>query len=160
SAGYFVNPAVTFGADIKTPLGTLTPSLRLRYTALLLDGYSESGSGDGLVVDARAVHEVDLRAQLALALTPIETEQGAAAATVRAGADIVHRQGDAISGKLMGADIGFASPGDGTRYGGFAALDLEIELTGGAVLRGSLEAGLDTASRHSVSAKAGISGAF
>src|SRR5690606_34355698 len=128
-AGYFLNPAVTVGADIETAHGTLTPSLRLRYTGLMLEGYAESGAGDSLAVDARAVHEVDLRAQLALALMPAETEQGVISSTLRAGADAVHRRGDTITGEMMGQSIAFASGGDGTRYRGFAALDLAVALT-------------------------------
>ena len=126
----------------------------------MLYGYTESGSGDGLVVAARAVHEVELRAQLALALTPAGTEQGVVSSTLRAGADIAHQHGDAVSGQLMGQDIAFASPGDGTRSRGFAALDLNLALTGGAALTGSIEAGLDTAGGYSALAQFGINGAF
>lgn len=75
-AGYFISPAVTIGADLEAGAGILTPSLRLRYTALSLDGYSESGAADAVVVDDRLVHELELRAQLALALTPRVTEDG------------------------------------------------------------------------------------
>jgi len=126
----------------------------------MLDGYTESGSDDGLAVDARVAHEVELRAQLALALTPVGAEQGAAATTVRGGADIAHRHGDAVTGQLTGQDIAFASPGGGTHYRGVAAVDLNLALTGGAALAGSLEAGLDTTGGYSALAHAGISGAF
>ena len=112
------------------------------------------------MVVARAVHELELRAQLALALTPAGTEQGVVSSALRAGADIIHRQGDTIAAELMGQDIAFASPGDGTRYRGFAALDLNLALTGGAALTGSIEAGLDTAGGYSALAQFGINGAF
>jgi hypothetical protein len=160
SAGYFLSPAVTVGADMETGLGTLTPSLRLRYAGLLLDGYAESGASDGLVVDARAVHELELRAQLALALMPRMTEDGALAGTLRAGLDVIHRQSGEITGELLGQDIGFDAGGDGTRYRSFAGLDFDYALLGGMNLFTSFEGGVDTAGGHSGAARGGIRGAF
>jgi hypothetical protein len=159
STGYFLSPAVTVGADLDTGPGVLTPSLRLRYTGLMLDGYAESGTNDGLVVDARMVHELELRAQLALALTPQATENGTVSTTLRAGADLIHRQAD-VTAALLGQDIAFASGGEGMRYRGFAAVEVDVALTGGMNLFGSLEGGLDTAGGYSGAAHAGISGAF
>jgi hypothetical protein len=125
----------------------------------MLDGYAESGANDNLVVDSRVVHELDLRAQLALALTPQGSESGGVAATLRGGADILYRQAD-ITAELLGQPIAFTSGGDGTRYRGFAALDLDLALTGGTSLFGNVELGLDTAGGYSAAAHAGISGTF
>ena len=158
--GYLFSPAVTVGTDMETGHGTLTPSLRLRYTGLMLDGYAESGASDSLVVDARTVHELELRAQLALALTPWVREDGMVSSTLRAGADVIHRQGDQAGAELLGQDIAFASGGDGTHYRGFAALELDYALNAGAGLFGSLEGGLDTTGGYSAAAQAGLRGAF
>ncbi|WP_395819657.1 autotransporter domain-containing protein [Devosia sp.] len=157
--GYFLNPAVTVGADLDTGDGTLTPSLRLRYTGLMLDGYAESGANDGLAVDARMVHELELRAQLALALTPSATEHGTVSTTVRAGADIIHRQAN-VSAELLGQDIAFTSGGEGMRYRGFAAAEFDVALKGGINLFGNLELGLDTAGGYSSAAQMGMRGNF
>ena len=159
-AGYFFSPAVTIGTELETGAGTLTPSLRLRYTGLMLDGYAESGADDAVVVDERLVHELELRAQLALALTPSEGEAGTLSAVLRAGADIVDRQSDTITGALLGQDIAFTSGEDGTAYRGFAALDLDLALSGGTSLFGNVELGLDNAGGYSATAHAGFSGAF
>ena len=158
-AGYFFSPAVTIGTDLETGAGILTPSLRLRYAGLMLDGYSESGD-DGVDIDARLVHELELRAQLALALTPSVSEDGTLSAVLRAGADVLHRQSDIITGTLLGQPIAFTSGDDGTGYRGFAGFDLDLALGGGTSLFGNVELGLDSTGGYSATAHAGIGGAF
>jgi len=158
-AGYFLSPAVTIGTDLETGAGILTPSLRLRYAGLMLDGYSESGAADALVIDDRAVHELELRAQLALALTPAVSEAGTLSAVLRAGAEVFRRQAD-ITGTLLGQTIAFTSGGEGTGYRGFAGLDLDVALSGGTSLFSKVELGLDSTGGYSASAHAGIGGAF
>lgn len=158
-SGYFLNPAVTIGHEFATQAGALTPSLRLRYTGLHLDGYGESGAS-GLIVDSRMVHELDLRAQLALALPPLETEAGILTTTLRVGADLIHRQSDTVSAQLLGQPISFAAGGDGTRLHSFAAAEVSYAFAGGAALFGNVETGFDTAGGYSATAQAGIRGAF
>lgn len=157
--GAFFNPAVTVGADLDTGNGILTPSLRLRYTALGLDGYADAGGGGGLAVDARTVHELEIRAQAAFALTPVVTEAGEVAWTLRAGADAIDRQGD-VSAELLGQDITFASAAAGTLYRGFAGLDLDYALPSGSNLFGNLELRLDDQLGRSATAQVGVGGAF
>lgn len=157
--GSFFNPAVTIGADLDTASGILTPSLRLRYTALKLDGYAETGSSDELVVDARTVHELEIRAQAALALTPVATEAGEASWTLRAGADAIDRRGD-VSAELLGQDVTFTSAAAGTLYRGFAGVDLDYALAGGDSLFGDLELRLDDQLGQSAAAHVGLTGAF
>lgn len=157
--GTFFNPAVTIGADLDTANGILTASLRLRYTALKLDGYAETGSSDELVVDARTVHELEIRAQAALALTPVATEAGEGSWTLRGGVDAIDRHGD-VSAELLGQNITFASAATGTLYRGFAGLDLDYALTGGDSLFGDLELRLDDQLGQSAAAHVGLSGAF
>ena len=157
--GVFFNPAVTIGADLDTANGILTPSLRLRYTALKLDGYAETGSSDELTVDARTVHELEIRAQAALALTPVATEAGEVSWTLRAGADAIDRRGD-VSAKLLGQDITFASAAAGTLYRGFAGADLDYALTGGGSVFSDLEVRVDDQLGQSAAAHVGLSGAF
>ena len=155
----FVSPAITVGGELATGVGVLTPSLRLRYTGLQLGGYSETGAS-GLVVDSRLVHELDLRAELALALDPVETEQGTLSTTLRAGADLVHQHSEDVAAELLGQPISFATGGDGTRLRGFAATEIGYTLANGARLFGSLETSRDTRGGYSGTARAGLSGSF
>ncbi|MDB5538477.1 MAG: hypothetical protein JWQ89_204 [Devosia sp.] len=159
-AGYFLSPAITIGIDRETGAGVLTPSLRLRYAGLMLDGYSESGAAGAVVVDDRLVHELELRAQLALALTPDLTEDGTLSALLRGGVDVFHRQADITTGTLLGQPIAFTSGEDGTGYRGFAAFDLDLALSGGTSLFGNMELGLDSTGGYSTVAHAGIGGSF
>lgn len=157
--GSFITPALTLGTNLETPQGTLTPSLGLRYTGLMLDGFAESGTSDGLVVNGRAVHQLDLQAQLALALTPQLTEHGVISTTVRLGADVSHREGGVVTGTLLGQKVSFKS-GDGTSYRGFAAFELDYALLDGPQLFGGLEFGIDTSGGYAASARGGIRGSF
>lgn len=157
--GHFFSPAMTLGRAFATDAGTLTPSLRLRYTGLQLGGYAETGAS-GLVVDRRMVHELELRAQLQLALPPVVIEGGTFSTTLRAGADLIHQRNADFSGQLLGQPIAFVAGGGGTRVRGFAAAEFNYALTGGTALFGSIQASLDTAGSYSGTAQAGLRGVF
>jgi hypothetical protein len=159
STGRFVSPALVAGLDLAMGEMTLTPSLAGRYTQLTLSGYAEDGASDDLSVSERMVEELAVRAQLALALTPMLTEAGGFAWTLRAGADARRRSGEDIVAALAGSPVRFASGAHGDSLGGFVGANLNYRL-GTATLSSEVELGLDTAGLHNLSARATLAGGF
>jgi hypothetical protein len=138
TTGYAFVPAATLGFNLDTPLGVLTPSLRARYSQLLLDGYTESGADDDLVVDDRTVAQTELRLQLALTLA----HGDAVTTTLRGGLDLTERR-SSVTAELAGEPVAFDPGNTGMRYGGFAGIDLAYELADGASLEAYSEVGFD-----------------
>ncbi|OEO32386.1 hypothetical protein VW23_011735 [Devosia insulae DS-56] len=138
TTGYAFTPSATVGVNLDTPLGVLTPSLRARYSRLMLDGYAESGAADTLVVDARTAEEAELRLQLALTLGAGE----AATTTLRGGVDATHRQSSVVA-ELAGQPIAFDPGNSGVSYGGFAGIDFAYQLADGASLEAYSELAFD-----------------
>lgn len=159
STGTFLSPALVAGLDLAMGGMTLTPSLGARYTQLTLSGYAEDGASDDLSVSERMVEELALRAQLALALTPVLTEAGGFAWTLRAGADARRRSGEDIVASLAGTSVQFAGGGNRDSFGGFVGANLDYRL-GAATLSSDVELGLDTAGLHSIAARATLAGGF
>jgi len=158
--GSFFAPSVTAGADLDLGTAVLSPSLRLRYTHLAIDGYEEAGANDNLSIDDRGLEELSLRAQLALALTPMLTEAGELGFTLRAGADGKRRTGDEVTANLMGTDIGFASGAAGDSFGGFIGTSLDYRTKTGVIVSGDLEYGFTDQGNRSATARATLSAAF
>jgi hypothetical protein len=158
--GSFFTPVLTAGADIGLGDKVLTPSVRLRYTQMSLDGYEETGANDNLVVDERTVSEFALRAQLALALVPMLTEDGTLTWTLRAGADGRRRTGDEVDANLLGSDISFATGSAGEAFGGFLGANLDYRLQSGVTVSGDIEYAADTAGSHATTARATLSAGF
>lgn len=140
TTGYAFTPAATVGFNLDTPLGLLTPSLRARYSRLMLDGYAESGAEDNLAVDTRTVEQTELRLQLALRLA--SDDAAMPVTTLRGGIDLTHRQ-SSVSAELAGQAVSFDPGNTGMRYRGFAGVDLAYQLADGANLEARSELGFD-----------------
>jgi hypothetical protein len=140
TTGYAFTPAATVGFNLDTPLGVLTPSLRARYSRLMLDGYAESGADDNLAVDTRTVEQTELRLQLALRLAGDDAAMPVT--TLRGGIDLTHRQ-SSVSAELAGQAVSFDPGNTGMRYRGFAGVDLAYQLADGANLEARSELGFD-----------------
>jgi hypothetical protein len=158
--GSYFTPTLTAGARVAIGGAVLTPSVRLRYTQVSLDGYEETGANDHLSVDARSLNEVALRAQLALAFTPILTDTGDLQVTLRAGADGKRREGDTVTANLLGSDISFESGSAGESFGGFVGANLDYQLENGVVASGDIEYAADNSGSRSATARATLSAAF
>jgi uncharacterized protein with beta-barrel porin domain len=116
--GWFISPDVTVGYRFFNPLGTVTPKARVRYVGGTLDGYTETGSAQGLAVGARHISDVEERLGVEFAMIT-----AFAAGSVRASLEFsgvgLQRVGDnTISTVVLAQNLAFTTPGRREAYGG------------------------------------------
>ncbi|MBI5317999.1 autotransporter domain-containing protein [Bradyrhizobium sp.] len=154
--GWFVSPDVTFGYRMYNALGTVTPKARVRYVGGTLDGYTETGSAQGLVIGSR--HFSDIEERLGIEFATI-TALGAG--TVRGSVDFsavgLQRLGDNnVNAVLLAQNLAFTTPGRREAYGGVinAGLDWRPKSNVSFFLSGEAMATNDAA--YSVAGKGGV----
>jgi len=158
--GTFISPALTLGTRLPVSLGTLMPSVRLRYAGLFLGGYTEEGSDADLTVARRNVHVFDVRGQLALAMPAMTTPTQAWQTTLRIGLDGIAQTGGDVSATLLGQDISFASGGQKTALRGFAGADVTAALGHAMTLDTGFEVGYGSDNAFTARGQVRLSKAF
>jgi len=121
--GWFISPDVTAGYRVFTNWGTITPKARVRYVGGTLDGYTETGSAQGLSVGSRNLSDAEERLGVELASTK-PAAFGWGTLTVRSEVDAVglQRLGDnTINAVLLAQNIAFTTPGRARAFGGAAS---------------------------------------
>ena len=140
-ASAYISPQLGYGLDL--PLWaqyTLTPSLRARYVAGFLGGYSEAGTTAPLTVARRTIQDFEERGELAL--TRAQPLGGDLLLTrVHAGALAVERAGDStVDATLLGINLPFATPGRARVAGVVGGAGFEWRTREGASFFGAGEA--------------------
>jgi uncharacterized protein with beta-barrel porin domain len=111
--GWFISPELGYG--LRYGLGggyTLTPMARVRYVAGALDGFSETGSGQGLSVGRRSLQNVEERGEIELARTTQLGVTDTIRTYMHGGVIALQRLGDpTVSTTLIGQSFNFATPG-------------------------------------------------
>jgi len=153
--GFLLSPSLTLGHGMIMQGGILTPSVRVRYAGLFLEGYDESGSTANLSVDGRNINVLDARAELAYALNPHETESGVLSSTLRFGVDGTMTTGGDVSATLLAQSLNFDAAGSDTLRG-FAGFDATYAMATGGSLKLSSEAGYDTRQAFTAQATASL----
>jgi uncharacterized protein with beta-barrel porin domain len=154
--GVMVSPSLTVGLNHALPMATLTPSVRVRYTGLFLDGYTETGSAANLTVGDRDVHALELRGQLAFTLAAQHVASGVWQTRLMGGADGIFTWGDDVTGTLRGQGIRFAAIGDDRVVRGFGGVEAVFTSFGGTQFFTSAEAGRDSTGTNSADARLGF----
>lgn len=159
--GYFLSPSLTIGTDTQILGRAVTPSVRLRYAALFLDSYTESGSSANLSVGSRTAHFGEVRGQLAVYAKEAQTGQGAMNAVLRVGVDGIFNWGDDVDATLLGQGIRFAPGDQDAAVRGFVGADVAFSPHGGNLfVTAGFEAGYDTNDAFSGEARIGITKRF
>ncbi len=157
--GAFVSPSLTLGTDFSVGSGTLTPSMRVRYSGLFLDSYTETGSAANLTVGDRATHIFEAGAELTYALAALDTGAGVFQQSFRVGVDGTLVEGDAVSATVVGKTLSFNAETEHTMRG-FLGYDVALAMTERTSLSFSAEAGYDSNGALTVEGQAGVSLAF
>lgn len=158
--GWFVSPAVTLGSRHAVSGGELDPSIRLRYSALFLDSYTETGSGANMSVDGRTAQVGEVRGQLAWREDKT-TENGIFHSSLRVGVDGVFNWGDDVNATLYGQSLVFVDTDGSSIARGFLGGDFAfVPSAGNSSVTFGFEVGYDTTDALTAEARLGASHQF
>jgi hypothetical protein len=159
--GWFFSPDVTYGYRIFSGDYVFTPKARVRYVGGTLDGYTEAGSAQGLIMGKRNLSDVEERLGVEFASLKPVTFGGTLKATVEVSGLGLQRLGDgAINAVLLAQNIAFTTPGRSEAVGGAVSVGLDWRPRNNVSLYTSVEGTAMSDKSFSATGKGGIRVAF
>lgn len=150
----FLTPSARLGHAFALTQGTLTPSVRARYSGLWQSG-DASETTSGLTVSGRSLNVLELRGETAFDFAPVAADTGALHFGVAAGIDGIFTLSDNVDGNLSGTALNLSTDNDDAVVRGFGRADAVWKSNGGAAFLASVEGGYDSTETVSATMRLG-----